>query len=136
MRRPPPAAERRGAERRRVAFDVVWGHERWQVRARATDLSSTGIRVERPSAIAHEHEVTIPMLLHVPGRLRPMSVRASLVWSEGSRAGFSFEANDDQERVKLAELVDEVDLDSERSLRRLAAMARYCALLTEGSGET
>jgi len=105
-----PATERTGdrrhAQRRRVEFEVIEGRGAAVVRARARDVSPTGIQTEAEPSRGYPIDAVVPLSLRLPGRQRPLQTDATIVWARGSRAGFEFAAMPDADRLEIAEMVD------------------------------
>ena len=52
-------------------------------------------------APSHPPHAIVPVAMHLPGRPEPLRASASLVWSQGNRAGYEFVAMTDEDRLEI-----------------------------------
>ena len=105
------AARRREIERRLslradMEFPVIETEGTLTVKARAANLSATGIALVCYSQPKHDPDAVVELELHLPGVEGPMRVMATPVWCDGFRLGLRFEEVADADRLELAEVLD------------------------------
>jgi hypothetical protein len=98
--------ERRISHRGEMRFTVVQTRDGRNVRARAANLSATGIQLICYDEPEYDPTAVVRLELHLPGASGPMSVKASPVWKDGFREGLRFVDVPDVDRLDLAELLD------------------------------
>jgi hypothetical protein len=98
--------ERRISHRGEMKFTVVQTRDGRNVRARAANLSATGIQLICYDEPEYDPNSVVQLELHLPGAKEPMSVKASPVWKDGFREGLRFVDVADADRLDLAEVLD------------------------------
>ena len=98
--------ERRISQRGEMKFTVVQTRDGRDVRARATNVSATGIQLVCYDEPEFDPGAVVQLQLHLPGGGEPMNVKASPVWKDGFREGLMFVDVADVDRLILAELLD------------------------------
>jgi c-di-GMP-binding flagellar brake protein YcgR len=98
--------ERRISLRSELEFPVVERAGLKQSRARASDISATGIGLVCYEEPRHSEGSVVELELHLPGGEQPKQVKASAVWQSGHREGLEFVELDDADRLDLAEFQD------------------------------
>jgi hypothetical protein len=98
--------ERRISLRSELEFPVVERAGLKQSRARASDISATGIGLVCYEEPRHASGSLIELELHLPDAEEPKQVKASPVWQSGHREGLAFVELDDADRLDLAEMQD------------------------------
>ena len=98
--------ERRISLRSELEFPVVEREGVKQSRARASDISATGIGLVRYDEPRHAEGCVVELELHLPDAEHPKQVKASQVWQNGYREGLEFVELDDADRLDLAEIQD------------------------------
>ena len=110
------AARRKDVERRisirgETEFPVFETEGNRKMKAKAADLSATGIGLVCYDKPDYEPQVRVQLELHLPGMEQPLRVGAEPVWVEGFRIGFKFVEIGDADRLNLAEFLDQVNKD-------------------------
>ncbi len=98
--------ERRISLRSELEFPVVERAGLKQSKARASDLSATGIGLVCYGEPRHAQGCVVELELHLPDSKQPKQVKASPVWQSGHREGLEFVELDDADRLDLAEFQD------------------------------
>jgi c-di-GMP-binding flagellar brake protein YcgR len=98
--------ERRISLRSELEFPVVEKAGRKQNRARASDISATGIGLVCYEEPRHAEGCVVELELHLPHAKQPKQVKASPIWQDGHRKGLAFVELDDADRLDLAEMQD------------------------------
>jgi hypothetical protein len=100
---------RRLGARVATSFSVfVTNRGQQRVRARATELSTTGVLLDFRYADACDIEGLLTFELAVPGLIRPIRTAARRVRSVGKLLAFEFLAISRDDRLTLAEHIDRV----------------------------
>ena len=105
----PASHSRRLGSRVATSFSVfVTNRGQQRVRARATELSTTGLLLDFRHAEACDIDGLLTLELAVPGLIRPIRTAARRVRQVGKQSAFEFLAISRDDRLTLAEHIDRV----------------------------
>lgn len=104
----PATHSRRLGARVATSFSVFVSNRGQRVRARATELSTTGLLLDFRHAEACDIDGLLTLELAVPGLIRPIRTAARRVRAVGKLSAFEFLAISRDDRLTLAEHIDRV----------------------------
>jgi hypothetical protein len=105
----PASHSRRLGARVATSFSVFVTNQRQQrVRARATELSTTGVLLDFRHSEGCDIDGLLTLELAVPGLIRPVLTAARRVRPVGKLSAFEFLAISRDDRLTLAEHIDRV----------------------------
>jgi len=104
----PATHSRRLGARVATSFSVFVTSQQQRVRARATELSTTGVLLDLRHAEPCDIDGLLTLELVVPGLVRPVHTAARRVRTVGKLSAFEFLAISRDDRLTLAEHIDRV----------------------------